>query len=67
MVTIGEKTGTLNKSLLTISDFYMNEVERIIENITTFLTPILIIFAATIVALLLLSVLTTIYQTITII
>jgi type IV pilus assembly protein PilC len=67
MVTIGEKTGTLNKSLLTISDFYMNEVERIIENITTFLTPILIIFAAAIVALLLLSVLTTIYQTITII
>ncbi len=67
MITIGEKTGTLNKSLLTISDFYAKEAERIIGNITTFLTPILIIFAAAIVGLLLLSVLTTIYQTITII
>jgi type IV pilus assembly protein PilC len=67
MTGIGEKTGTLNKSLLVISDFYTKEVERIIGNITTLLNPILIVFAAIIVGLLLLSVLTTIYQTISII
>jgi type IV pilus assembly protein PilC len=67
MIAVGEKTGTLNKSLLIISEFYTKETERIISNLTSILTPLLIVFAAGIVALLLLSVLTTIYQTITII
>jgi len=65
MVLIGEKTGTLDTTLMYIVDFYEKEVDRTIDNILGILEPVLIIFLGFIVAGLMLSILMPLYQTIT--
>ena len=64
IVTVGEKSGALAKSLLNIANFYEKEVERTINNFSTILEPALIIFLGGVVGLLLFTVLNTIYKTI---
>ena len=62
MVAIGEKTGTLSQSLMSVVDFYRQEVERSMENILSLIEPILIIVLGLMVAGLMASVLLPLYK-----
>ena len=64
MVLIGERTGTLDSTLMNIVSFYQKEVDRAIDNILSILEPALIIFLGVVVAGLMLSILMPLYQTI---
>ncbi len=44
MVEIGEQTGELDKMLVKIADYYDNEIENIIESLTSMLEPLIVIF-----------------------
>ena len=61
MIQVGEETGTLDKNLMEIVNFYNKEIKRAIETFTALLEPILIIFLGAIVALLAISVLEPLY------
>jgi len=61
MIQVGEDTGTLDKNLLEIVNFYNKEVKRAIETFTALLEPILIIFLGVIVSLLAVSVIQPLY------
>ena len=62
MVLVGEKTGTVDTTLMNIVDFYQKEVDRAIDNILSILEPALIIFLGVVVAGLMLSILLPLYQ-----
>ena len=62
MTLVGEKTGTLDKTLLNLVDFYQKEVDRNIDNLLSVLEPLLIVFLGLIVAGLMLSVLLPLYK-----
>jgi type IV pilus assembly protein PilC len=62
MVLVGEKTGSLDKTLLNVVGFYQKEIERTVNNIVDILEPILIVFLGVIVAGIMLSVLMPIYK-----
>jgi len=62
MVTVGEKTGTLDESLMNVVDFYREEVERTIDNLLSILEPVMIIFLGGIVAGLMAAVLLPLYK-----
>jgi type IV pilus assembly protein PilC len=62
MVLVGEKTGTLSTTLLTIVSFYQKEVERTIDAALSLLEPILMIFLGAIVALIVIAVLMPLYE-----
>jgi type IV pilus assembly protein PilC len=61
MVQVGEETGTLDKNLMEIVNFYQKEVKRSVDLFTAMLEPILIVFLGVIVALLAISVLQPLY------
>jgi len=61
MIQVGEETGTLDKNLMQIVDFYNKEVKRAIETFTALLEPILIIFLGSVIALLAISVIEPLY------
>ena len=62
MVLVGEKTGTLDKSLLEIVGFYQSETERAIESLLSILEPAMIMFLGLIVGGLMFSVMMPMYQ-----
>ena len=62
MVLIGERTGTLDSTLMNIVSFYQKETDRTIDNALSILEPALIIFLGLVVAGLMLSVLMPLYQ-----
>lgn len=64
MALVGEKTGTMDSTLMNIVNFYQKEVDRTIDNITGILEPILIIFLGVVVGGIMLAILMPIYQTI---
>ena len=61
MIQVGEETGTLDKNLMQIVNFYEKEVKRAVETFTVMLEPILIIVLGVIVALLAVSVIEPLY------
>jgi len=61
MIQVGEETGTLDKNLMEIVNFYNKEIKRAIETFTALLEPILIVFMGVIVALLAVSVIEPLY------
>lgn len=61
MIQVGEETGTLDKNLMEIVDFYNKEVQRAIATFTALLEPILIIVLGLGVALLAISVIEPLY------
>ena len=65
MVLVGERTGTLDTSLMNVVNFYQKEIDRTIENVLNILEPVLIIFLGLIVAGLMLSILMPLYQMVT--
>lgn len=62
MVSVGEKTGTVDSCLMNIVEFYQKEVERNIDTLLSLIEPILIIFLGVMVGGLVASVLIPIYQ-----
>ncbi len=64
IVTIGERTGTLEQSLDTLSSFYEEEVDRLLKNLVSLIEPILIFVMGIIIALVALSVLLPIFRTV---
>ncbi|MDD2696800.1 MAG: type II secretion system F family protein [Candidatus Pacebacteria bacterium] len=66
MVLVGEKTGTLDATLMNIVDFYQKEIDRSIDNILSVLEPVLIVVLGVIVAGLMLSILMPLYRMIAI-
>jgi len=64
MSLVGEKTGTMDSTLMNIVDFYQKEVDRAIDNIIGILEPILIVFLGVVVGGIMMAVLMPMYQTI---
>lgn len=62
VIAVGERTGTLENSLLMISNYYNEEVERVLKNLVTLLEPILLVIMGVIIASIALSILLPIYQ-----
>ncbi|HDL75129.1 MAG TPA: type II secretion system F family protein [bacterium] len=62
MILAGEKTGTLDKILLKVVEFYQKEVDRTIKNFLSILEPIMIIFLGVIVSVIIIAILIPIYQ-----
>ena len=62
MVLVGEKTGTLDSTLMNIVEFYQKEIDRMIDNILSVLEPVLIVFLGLVVAGLMLSILMPLYK-----
>ena len=63
MTLVGEKTGNLAPSLMEVSRFYQGETERGITQLLSVLEPILIIGLGGIVGGLIFSILTPLYET----
>ena len=62
MVFVGEKSGSLDKTLSNIVSFYQKEVDRIVEAFLSIVEPALIVFLGLVVGGLLASVLLPLYQ-----
>ena len=62
MVMVGEKTGTLDQSLMNVTVFYQKEIDRNIDNLLSILEPVMVLFLGGIVALLMAAVLMPIYK-----
>ena len=63
MIQVGEDTGSLDKNLMEVVNFYLKEINRSIATFTAMLEPILIIFLGGVVAILAISVLEPLYGT----
>ncbi len=61
MIQVGEETGTLDKNLMEIVNFYNKEIKRAIATFTALLEPVLIIILGVFVALLAVSVIEPLY------
>jgi type IV pilus assembly protein PilC len=55
MVSIGEETGELDSMLMKVADFYEDEVEQAVKALTSLIEPIMMVFLAGMVAVILLS------------
>ena len=58
---MGEKTGTLDKVLKNFADFYEEDVSGALNDLTTFLEPLLLLGMGVVVGLIALSILLPIY------
>lgn len=56
MVSVGENSGSLDKMLMKVSDFYDNEVETEIKGLTSVIEPIMIVGMGLVVGVIVLSV-----------
>lgn len=62
LVAVGEKTGTLDTVLKNFSNFYEDDVNNALKDLTTYLEPLLLLFMGAIVGLIAVSILLPIYQ-----
>ena len=62
MISVGEKTGKLDESLLYLADFYEEEIDNISKNLTTILEPILLIIIGLVVGFVALAIISPIYE-----
>lgn len=62
MVLIGEKTGTLEKTLKTVANFYEEEVDRTLKNLVSLIEPAMLLIMGVVVAGIALSILIPIYS-----
>jgi len=62
LIEVGEKTGKLDYVLGVIAKFYQKEIERIINNLTQLIEPVLILFLGVIIAGLVAAILLPIYS-----
>jgi type IV pilus assembly protein PilC len=62
MVSVGEKTGSVDQSLFYVSQFYEDGIENTAQNLTTILEPVMLIIIGLMVAFLALAIIGPIYQ-----
>jgi type IV pilus assembly protein PilC len=62
MVMVGEKTGSMDNTLGTLSDFYEQEVDRKIDSLISMIEPILTLFIGGLVIFIALSMITPLYS-----
>ncbi len=62
LVTVGERTGSLSEILLTFADFYEEEVDNKLKDLTAVLEPILLLIMGALVGAIALSIILPIYQ-----
>ncbi len=65
MVSVGEETGRLDEMLTKVADFYEDEVETTLEQLTSILEPLMILFLGAIIAFIVLSFYLPLYQLVT--
>lgn len=61
MIVVGEKTGTLDSSLINVVSFYQGDVDRALNSFIKLLEPIFIIFLGIIVAIMVTAILMPLY------
>lgn len=62
MIGIGERTGNLSNTLSYLGDYYEEEVDEAVKNLSTIIEPVLLIFIGTIVGTVAIAILGPIYQ-----
>ena len=62
MVAIGEKSGTLEESFLYLANFYEEEIDSTLKNLSGILEPILLILVGAFVAFIAISIIIPIYR-----
>ena len=62
MIQVGEQTGRVEFALRKVADFYIRETDNIVKNFSSLVEPILMVFLAIGVGLLVSAVLLPIYQ-----
>jgi type II secretory pathway component PulF len=62
MISVGEKTGTIDESLIYVSQFYQDDIEETARNLTTILEPAILIIIGLMVAFLAFAIIGPIYQ-----
>ena len=62
MVKVGERTGGLEEILITFADFYDEELDTTLTQLTAFLEPILLLFMGVMIGSIALSIILPIYQ-----
>ncbi len=62
MTIIGEKTGSLDETLLNLVDFYKKEISRSLENLVALLEPIFIIFLGVVVGGIIMAIVIPLFQ-----
>ena len=62
MISVGEKTGKLDETLLYLGDFFEDEVDDISKNLSTILEPALLIIIGLVVGFVAISIISPIYQ-----
>lgn len=62
MVVVGEKTGALDSTLVTLSDFYEKKVSRRIDSIVAMIEPVLTVIVGLVVIFIALSMITPLYS-----
>ena len=55
MFRIGEETGELSQMVTKLAEFYEDEVSKTVKSLTSILEPLLIVFVASIVAVILVA------------
>lgn len=62
LVSVGERTGTLQQVMETFADFYDEEVDHTLKDLTTFLEPMLLLMMGLVIGTIALAVLLPIYR-----
>ncbi len=62
MIGVGEKTGKLDESFIYLGDYFEDEVDNLMKNLSTILEPALLLVIGFFVAFLALAIITPIYQ-----
>ena len=62
MIRVGEETGKLDDVLTKLAQYFENEVDRLLKNLTSALEPIIMIVLGVLVMFLILSIITPIYK-----
>lgn len=62
MISVGEKSGKLDESLIYLGTFYEDEIDDISKNLTTIIEPVLLIVIAIVVGFVALAIISPIYE-----
>lgn len=62
MIAVGEETGSLDKTLLKVTEFYDKEIDNTLKNLSSILEPIIMIIIGLGTGFIVISVITPIYQ-----
>ncbi len=62
LMSVGERTGTLEEILVTFSDFYEEEVDNTLKELTAFLEPVLLLIMGLMIGSIALAIILPIYQ-----